>query len=231
MMQSSQNYMQHWDDKFKARGWGRYPPEDLVRFMARNYTGIDHAKVSVLEIGCGPGANLWFLHREGYKVSGIDGSPVAIHDATARLDRENKAINTAAADLQLGNFSKLPWPESQFDLVLDIFALYANALDVIHKSVAEIDRVLKPGGFVYAKFWGRNTTGCGEGKEIEPGTYDEIPAGPCQDMGISHFFDRQEIVQLFNGFEVVAIDVINRTDVARSWTIEEYHCHFKKAEK
>ena len=58
-----------WEDIFRNRQWGRYPPEELVRFTARRYfQALDRKAVSMLEIGCGAGANIWFLAREGFDV-------------------------------------------------------------------------------------------------------------------------------------------------------------------
>ena len=38
---SGADYTGHWDEKFRSRAWGRYPPEDLVRFMGRNWRDAD----------------------------------------------------------------------------------------------------------------------------------------------------------------------------------------------
>ena len=51
-----------WETLFASRAWGRYPPEELVRFVARSFGDApDRASVRILELGCGPGANVWFL--------------------------------------------------------------------------------------------------------------------------------------------------------------------------
>ena len=60
-----------------------------------------------------------------------------------------------------------------FDVAVDIFALYANTTDVIRGALAEIARVLKPGGLFYSKLWGTGCTGYGLGRQLEPGTYDD----------------------------------------------------------
>ncbi len=226
---AKKEHLQHWDEKFRKKGgWGRYPPEDLVRYAGRTYLDADKTDISVLEVGCGPGANLWFLHREGYKISGIDGSQTAIDAAGKRLATENVGLNPNEPDLHVGDFSTLPWDDESFDLVVDIFAIYANTLETINQTAAEIHRVLKPGGRFYAKMWGRKTTGYGQGTEIEPGTYQEIPTGPCAGMGVSHFFDRAEIERIFSNFEIDAIDVLTRTDILRDYKAEEYMCQFTK---
>jgi ubiquinone/menaquinone biosynthesis C-methylase UbiE len=122
----------------------------------------------------------------------------------------------------------LPWPGQSFDVVIDIFAIYANAVDVIEQTLDEVYRVLKPGGRFYSKLWGTNTTGFGQGREIELHTFDEIPLGPCHDMGISHFFDIDEIRQRFGSFQIDAIDTIVRSDAIIDSDIEEIICQCTK---
>jgi len=153
-MTYADNYNQHWNEKFSARPWGRYPPEDLVRFMGRNFKSAQKDLIKVLEVGCGPGANIWFLNREGFSVSGIDVSPVAIEIARERVYSENRDIGSREPDLRVGNFKLLPWSDNYFDVAIDIFALYANTREVISEALDEIARVLKPGALFYSKVFG-----------------------------------------------------------------------------
>lgn len=228
-VRTGKDYGSHWEEKFSSRSWGRYPPEDLVRVMGRTYASVDHRTVSVLELGCGPGANLWFMHREGFNVAGIDGSPSAIEIAQRRLVAENAGLNELPPDLRVGDFSTLPWDDDNFDHVVDVFAIYANTVDVIRATLREVGRVLRPGGRFYSKLWGRETTGFGTGIELEEGTFTNIPAGPCADMGVAHFFDRDEIDRVFADFQISVIDHVRRTDVAADAHIEEFLCQFVKA--
>jgi SAM-dependent methyltransferase len=222
------SYIDHWDSKFRSRVWGRYPPEDLVRFIGRSYKDADKSQIKILEIGSGTGANLWFLHREGFDVAGIDGSSAGVDIAVERLRVENAGLNDLAPDIRVGNFSTLPWADETFDVVIDVFALYANMRSVIDDTVSEIHRVLKPQGRVYSKLWGRNCTGYGEGVRVEDGTYDEIPRGVCCDMGVSHFVDADDIRDIFSAFAVDAIDTLQRTEQNGAINIEDYMCQCTK---
>ena len=225
----AEDYTSHWDFKFKSRAWGRYPPEDLVRFMGRRFRDVPKSTVKVLEVGCGPGANIWFLHREGFATHGIDVSPTAIGIAQARLAQENAGIQSPPADLRSGNFSQLPWPDEYFDVVIDVFALCCNNIVIISKTMSEIARVLKPGGLFYSKLFGRNTTGFGQGTQLEPGTFDAVPEGPLANMGVIHFFEKTEVSAIFGSWlRPIAIDTINRSDVVASQHIEEFHCQFAR---
>ena len=144
-----QNYNDHWEEKFQSRTWGSYPSEDLVRFICGNFIKTQQKKSKVLEIGCGTGANLWFLQKEGLIISGIDASPTGISIAQKRVSLDAKAKNNS--ELKVGDFSTLPWENSKFDLVVDIFALYANTQKKISDTLSEVKRVLKPGGYFFTK--------------------------------------------------------------------------------
>lgn len=224
----SSSYIDHWNDKFASRPWGRYPPEELVRFIGRSFKNSDRTKVRALEIGCGPGANIWFLHREGFRVHGIDGSSAGIELAKTRLEKENVGLNDFLPDLRVGNFEKLPWANESMDVIIDVFSLYANTIAVIEATINEVERVLVPGGRFFSKLWGTQTTGFKLGKEIEHHTYDEIPVGPCASMGVSHFFDLKEIHHTFRKFEINFIDKILRVDGQTDSVIEEFVCVFTK---
>src|SRR5215510_4119911 len=78
-----------WDDIYRSRSWGKYPKEELIRFVAGNYFGVpDRNAVRFLDLGCGFGASTWFLAREGFSVDGIDGSSVIIKRLSERLRLE-----------------------------------------------------------------------------------------------------------------------------------------------
>lgn len=52
------------------------------------YAVEDRATIKVLEVGCGPGANIWYLAREGFSVYAVEGSASAIEKAHNRLAAE-----------------------------------------------------------------------------------------------------------------------------------------------
>ena len=110
------DYNEHWDEKFKSRPWGKYPPEDLVSFIFRKFINKGISNISILEVGCGTGANLWFLQREGLKVAGIDSSQEGIRLAKKRLRNENFNLKLSKPSLKVGNFQNLPWDDKSFEL-------------------------------------------------------------------------------------------------------------------
>lgn len=115
-----------WEDIFSTRSWGMYPGEDLIRFVARTFSLGEPTQrpEAILEIGCGPGANLWFLAREKFRVFGIDGSASAIAKAQARLDAE---FPSWTGEVVVGDFLKLPWADASFEALIDNEAVYCNS--------------------------------------------------------------------------------------------------------
>ena len=198
-----------WEQVFRERGWGRYPPEELIRFVARHYfRAPDRKAVRILEIGCGAGANLWFLAREGFSAYGLDGSPTAIEKARARLAEDGLAASLSVGDaLKPGD----AFPGTVFDAVLDIGCLVCNRLSEVEAILGEIWRTLRSGGRVFSMMPAEGTWGDGLGRKIEPGTFTEIPEGPFAGLGVCHFFALDEVRRLFSPFADVQTESSVRT--------------------
>lgn len=212
-MTHNESSIQTWESVFASRPWGRYPCEELVRFVSRNFAGVpDRAQVRLLDFGCGPGRNVWFMAREGFSVAGIDGSPTAIRQAVDRLAADGLPSVPPRVDLRCGNFCSLPWDDASFDGVVEAEALCANSLAIIRECLAEIHRVLKPGGLFFGRMFGDETTGAYTGEQIEPGTSANPLTGPCAGYGVIHFFKQTEFEELFSKFELVSIETLSRTD-------------------
>jgi SAM-dependent methyltransferase len=213
----------YWESLFASRGWGAYPPEDLIRFMARTFRAAsDKSRVHVLEIGCGPGPNIWYLVREGFSVAGIDGSPTAVRQAGERLAAEKLPSTLPRVDLRVGDFASLPWADASFDAVVDIASLYANRMSTINSAVAGVLRVLKPGGVFLSRMFGPRTLGSDTGEELEPGTRRRPTTGPCSGNELAHFFTREELPQVFAGFTSMNVDYIHRSDANGAVEIFEW---------
>lgn len=92
---------------------GQVSPEELIKFIARNYySAPDRKSVKMLEVGSGTGANIWYLSREGFDATGIDGSSVGVERAKERLKKES-----LPARVVVGDIVTLPFADSTFDCV------------------------------------------------------------------------------------------------------------------
>lgn len=127
-----------WNSIHKEREWGRYPNENLVRWVARNYYGTAlRSAVRFLDLGCGSGSNFDYLSKEGFSVIGLDGSSFAL--------ARNQGANLVVADAVA-----LPFEDQRFDCVIDILCTAHNKPEDMKRIFAEINRVLKPQGRIFS---------------------------------------------------------------------------------
>ena len=135
-----------WENIFKSQEWGKYPPVELIRFIARNYYKVpDRKQVRILDLGCGIGAASWYLAREGFQVWGVDGSKTAIEIAERRFHEEQ-----LEGVFSVGDFIRLDFEDNVFDCLVDINAVQQNMVENIRIILAEACRVLKPGGKIFS---------------------------------------------------------------------------------
>lgn len=97
----------------------------------------------VLDLGCGAGDALAQMLRsfDHVHVTGLDRSPTIVRSA---LRRNRVDVQTGRAEVVQGDLGTLPFPDSQFDRVFSIHTLYF--WEDVPAVLAEIDRVLAPGG-------------------------------------------------------------------------------------
>jgi SAM-dependent methyltransferase len=207
-----------WEQIFSSREWGKYPPEHVVRFVARNFYRVpDRKQVRLLEVGCGPGANVWFMAREGFTVSGIDGSATAINRASERLSGEG-----LKADLRVGDYSTVPWPDSSFDGVVENVSLYCNPWDAVKLALGEIRRVLKPGAPFLSSFFTDRTWGYGLGTMVEPDGFIDITEGPLAGTGFALLLNQARLCELFRHFADVAVERVSWTMLGEQRLVEQF---------
>jgi len=101
---------------------------------------------SALEVGYGTGHGLVELARrvgEAGRVVGLDVSPSMAREARGRLDREGVA---ARVDLRVGAAPPLPFEDAAFDVAWMSFTLELFPETTVPEVLAEVRRVLVPGG-------------------------------------------------------------------------------------
>lgn len=104
----------------------------------------------LLEVGCGAGLELARLAKCGAQIYGIDFSSVAI-----RLAKNNLEQNEFAANVCLMDGETLGFADETFDGVYAHGVLQYTSND--QTMVAEIHRVLKPGGTAVMMFYNKNS--------------------------------------------------------------------------
>ncbi len=100
------------------------------------------AGASLLDVGCGGGILAEEFARLGLAVTGIDPSTSSIETARRHADQTNTLINYC-----IGAGESLPFADASFDYVscCDVLEHVQNVDTVL----AEISRVLKPGGLLF----------------------------------------------------------------------------------
>lgn len=104
----------------------------------------------LLDAGCGGGRNLFYFLREGFDVCGTDISPDAI--AQVRSLAHSLAPHLPEDNFRLESVEKMSFEDANFDAVLSSAVLHF-ARDEQHwqSMLAEMWRVLKPGGIFFAR--------------------------------------------------------------------------------
>lgn len=100
--------------------------------------------VRALDVGCGTGRLLAALHGAwpGMRLTGIDLSRPYLDEARRLIGR------TARVKLEEAAAESLPFAEASLDLVVSSFLLHELPKEIRAKVIAEMARVVKPGGLV-----------------------------------------------------------------------------------
>jgi SAM-dependent methyltransferase len=108
----------------------------------------ERALTSVLEVGCGAGRDGLVLHGTGLTYAGVDLSPVGV-----QLCRD------AGLDAQEASATALPFPDDSFDSGWSMSTLMHLPDGDMDAAVAELGRVVRPGGLLEVGVWGADEDG------------------------------------------------------------------------
>jgi glycosyltransferase involved in cell wall biosynthesis/ubiquinone/menaquinone biosynthesis C-methylase UbiE len=128
----------------------RYRYQDYAPWMPRVMEFADHAGEQVLEVGGGMGTDLAQFARNGAIVTDVD-----LSGGHLQIAQENFRLRGLTGRFVHHDAESLPFDDDSFDLV------YSNG--VIHhtpntaKAVAEMWRVLKPGGRIIVMVYAENS--------------------------------------------------------------------------
>lgn len=213
-----------WEKIFQEKEWGKYPAESLIRFIAKNFYQANRDTVKILEIGCGPGGNIWYLAREGFDAYGIDGSPTAIKKAKLRMRQEG-----VRADFRIGDIVNLPYQNNYFDSVIDAECLYSNSREDVERILNGICRILKPDGLFYSRTFAKGTYIGNSRKKVGDLEYINISDGPLAGKCLVRLMGDKHIKALYGKFfKIVSIDKLEFTINNCSIKISEFIVICKK---
>jgi ubiquinone/menaquinone biosynthesis C-methylase UbiE len=136
-------------DLYAGKSWGTQRVADAwdlptlkVRYLMRVLQQRSVRAARLLEVGCGSGRILRTIraHDPDIALAGIDLS-------ASQIDAARRAHGTLDIDYRSGDGERLPYDDESFDFV--IFLDYLEHIERPRESLAEMYRVLKPGGVLH----------------------------------------------------------------------------------
>ncbi|MBM7700750.1 class I SAM-dependent methyltransferase [Kurthia huakuii] len=213
-----------WEDIFQSKPWGKYPSEDLIRFIARNFYNVENrSNIKILEVGSGTGSNIWYLANEGFSVYGIEGSKTGVQITQERL-MQDKNIDEKKTKVFVGDMEKLPFEEGYFDAVIDIEAISTNNWKDSLEILAEIERVLKPNGKFYSRHFAEDSQGDKAGELVDRHMFVSTE-GVLANIGPTRFATKQDVFELYgesfniNSLGKIIRETENEKQSVIEWTI------------
>ncbi len=189
-------FSEEWEKENYSQGKqiNKYPFTDLISLVSGYFKQYDKSYTpSVLELGCGTGPNIQFFLDNKFEYNGIEGANSAVKIIKERFG--NRA-NIKNCDFTLN----IPFENDYCDLVVDRSAITHNTKSEIVKVVGECHRVLKNNGLMIIIDWfSTRHSMTAHGDEVENNTKNNYRNGQFKGVGIVHYFDEQEIREMFSG--------------------------------
>jgi len=186
MMSPDLRHLEAWNSDYRTRGllWGGNPaPLPKIPKGSR-----------VIELGCGNGKNLPGMIEKGWDITAMDCSTRALLLCRPVVHEAGRVHFVA------GDVVSLPFRDSTFDAVFSLHVAGHLAGSGRSKLARELLRVLKPGGQIVFRDFGKDDFRCGKGEMTEPGTFRR-GAG-----SFTHYFTGDEVTRLFSSFNCISID-------------------------
>lgn len=127
--------LRKWNERYRA---GEQLFETPVPLLTRFVEGLPAG--AALDVACGPGRNALYLAGRGWRVTAVDGSPVAIELLWSRARKNDLQIDARLADLERGEFQIAP---EAYDLICDCYYLQRDLIPAMKTG-------LRPGGLLIA---------------------------------------------------------------------------------
>jgi len=215
-----------WETEVYGRGQqvNRYPFDSVVMTVMRRFGRVENrSKVRVLELGCGTANNILFLSEEGFDATGVDGSSSAIKIGRRFLREKGQEAELLCQDFtDLSNFA-----DGSFDLVIDRGSMTHNSRVDIHRTVAEVDRVLKTEGIFLSHIFSDQHSGRENGEALGDGSYRSRDGEIIGGYNVLFFFaNAADIREIFEPrFTVLSAihnsseETLNDGDTSAMWHI------------
>jgi len=194
---------QDWDDCYKDnKQMAIWPWSKLVSLVMR-YGLPNKPKFRVLELGCGPGANIPFFLSLNVEYFAIEASPTIVEVL-------KKKFPNLKDNIVVGDFTKNLYFKHNFDLVIDRAAITHNANRDIKQCLNAVYNALNDGGRYIGLDWFSTIN-----PEYNRGKHDQdsftrtnYTEGNFANLGRVHFSDESHLRDLFSKFKILFLQHI-----------------------
>ncbi len=192
----------HWDGLHQQpRFRPQYPSEHVVRFLMCNFPPERRPSLRALDIGVGGGRHVKLLCELGFQTFGIDISSEGLH----QCERWLRSLNHEAT-LRQATMDHLPFAEGSFDLAISFGVYYYTDSAGVERAVAELHRVLAPGGLALVFMRTTDDYRFGKGVPVEPHSF-RLDIDDTNERGLLvHFLEEADMPRLFSSFSDVQFE-------------------------
>ena len=195
-----------------------YPHEEVIRFVSRKIrkrTGLTDFRdiapiesVRVLDLGCGVGRHVKYLHEMGITAYGCDLSDAAI--ATAKrwaaewmsdADRETTFVRCDAREL--------PWEDEFFTHAVSHGVLDSMPFEIARDACRELARAMVPGGLFYCDLISGD-----DSEHAREYVGEEVVSTEHEKDTIQSYFNMERINALIEGVFRIEESLLIRTEDA-----------------
>lgn len=190
----------YWNDEWKKAGaaspWAMPEP-----------WAVDHVSTlpegsRILDLGAGLGRHALAFAELGHSVTAIDAAEASIAAVAAAAFAKGLTVETVQATM-----TYLPCEDASFDHVLAWNVVYHGDEAVVRRALAEVARVLRPGGSFMATMLSARRLPVeqarAKGREISRNTW--IFEGPGDKIHPHYFCSAPDLLSLLWGFEVFTL--------------------------
>ena len=206
----SKSWNELWQDDTSLLLWSE-PDTDVVDLLPRLQ---EEKVVRILDLGCGIGRHVVFFAKSGFEVCGIDAATAGIEHCRSWLEAEG-----LTAELGYSDIKGIGATDEVFDFVVSWNVIYHGTLAELKTALAEIHRVLRPGGLLYLTLNSTLNKHCGVGTEVEPMTFDNPKKWDGEHL--HHFSDSTEVRSLFSNWTIESMkeneEIVSGRHFAESW--------------
>lgn len=173
---------------------------------------------SVLDLGCGLGRHSVLFAKYGFKVTAADISD----EALGFLKKYSKELGTDIA-CRRADMESLPFADDAFDCIFAMHSAGHADSAGMERVMSEIRRVLKSDGTVFMTLCSKETWTYAE-SGLPKKDKNTVVKTDGPEQGVPHFFvDREDIEELFGGFELVKVRHIDDCFFDGKWKNQKHY--------